>query len=72
MALTGTTWCIQFDEHCLYVTVNHAGAGVLEVFVRGAVMSAGVGLLASQMLRGGGREVAECAGRIRCRLTGVC
>jgi hypothetical protein len=51
--LTGTTWRIRFDEHWLYVTVNHDGRRVLEVFARGAVISAVVGLLASQMLRGG-------------------
>lgn len=51
--LMGTTWRVAFDEHQLYVTVNHDGRRVLEVFVRGGVISAGVGLLASQMLRGG-------------------
>jgi hypothetical protein len=51
--LKGTTWRVQFDEHRLYVTVNHDGRNILEVFVRGVMMSAGVGLLASQMLRGG-------------------
>jgi hypothetical protein len=60
-AASGTMWRIRFDEHRLYVTVNHDGRRVLEVFARGAVSSAGVGLLASQMLRGGFgvKDVAE-------------
>ena len=65
--LSGATWQIQFDEHRLYVTVNHDGGHILEVFVRGAIISAGVGLLASQMLRGGFpvREVARSLSKVQ-------
>ena len=57
--LQGSTWQIPFETQNLYVTVNHDGSRVLEVFVAGPI-SAGVGLLASKMLRGG-FEVAEVA-----------
>jgi hypothetical protein len=50
--LRGWTWQIPFDEQKLYVTVNHDGSRVLEVFIRGPV-SDSVGMLVSQMLRGG-------------------
>jgi ribonucleoside-diphosphate reductase alpha chain len=50
--LQGATWRIPFDERNLYVTVNHDGTNVLEVFATGPI-SEGVGLLASKMLRGG-------------------
>jgi ribonucleoside-diphosphate reductase alpha chain len=50
--LTGATWRIPFDTANLYVTVNHNGQRVLEVFAAGPI-SEGVGLLASKMLRGG-------------------
>src|SRR5262245_61914920 len=51
--LTGSTWQISFDHQNLYVTVNHDGERVLEVFATGAGLSVSVGLLASKMLRGG-------------------
>jgi ribonucleoside-diphosphate reductase alpha chain len=50
--LQGSTWRIPFEGQNLYVTVNHDGQRILEVFVAGPI-SAGVGLLASKMLRGG-------------------
>ncbi|MFL6284616.1 MAG: adenosylcobalamin-dependent ribonucleoside-diphosphate reductase [Pyrinomonadaceae bacterium] len=50
--LAGSTWQIPFEGQNLYVTVNHDGADVLEVFVTGP-MSPSVGKLASKMLRGG-------------------
>jgi ribonucleotide reductase alpha subunit len=50
--LQGSTWRIPFDGQNLYVTVNHDGKSVLEVFATGPI-SEGVGLLASKMLRGG-------------------
>ncbi|HNQ14215.1 MAG TPA: LAGLIDADG family homing endonuclease, partial [Pyrinomonadaceae bacterium] len=50
--LSGSTWRIPFDGVNLYVTVNHNGERVLEVFATGPI-SEGVGLLASKMLRGG-------------------
>lgn len=50
--LQGATWRIPFDTQNLYVTVNHNGEKVLEVFAAGPI-SEGVGLLASKMLRGG-------------------
>ncbi|HKX32547.1 MAG TPA: adenosylcobalamin-dependent ribonucleoside-diphosphate reductase, partial [Blastocatellia bacterium] len=51
--LAGSTWQIKFDHQNLYVTVNHDGQRVLEVFATGAGLSVSVGLLASKMLRGG-------------------
>ncbi|QQS48885.1 MAG: adenosylcobalamin-dependent ribonucleoside-diphosphate reductase [Acidobacteriota bacterium] len=51
--LNGATWQIAFDHQNLYVTVNHDGARVLEIFATGAGLSVSVGLLASKMLRGG-------------------
>lgn len=50
--LQGSTWRIPFDGQNLYVTVNHNGEKVMEVFATGPI-SEGVGLLASKMLRGG-------------------
>ncbi|HZH35466.1 MAG TPA: hypothetical protein VEX64_11535, partial [Pyrinomonadaceae bacterium] len=50
--LRGATWQIPFDGRNLYVTVNHNGQQILEVFATGPI-SEGVGLLASKMLRGG-------------------
>ncbi len=50
--LQGSTWRIPFENQNLYVTVNHDGERILEVFAAGPI-SAGVGLLASKMLRGG-------------------
>lgn len=50
--LQGYTWRIPFDGQNLYVTVNHDGHNVQEVFAAGPI-SGGVGLLASKMLRGG-------------------
>lgn len=48
--LQGSTWKIDFAENKLYVTVNHDGKTVLEVFVAGLI-SNGVGVLASTMLQ---------------------
>ena len=50
--LTGWTWSIPFDSQRLYVTVNHDGERVIEVFSRGP-LSDSVAMLASQMLQGG-------------------
>ncbi|MGI8883631.1 MAG: HNH endonuclease, partial [Pyrinomonadaceae bacterium] len=63
--LTGATWRIPFDERNLYVTVNHDGVNILEVFATGPI-SEGVGLLASKMLRGGFeiREVARSLNKV--------
>ena len=63
--LIGATWRIPFDERNLYVTVNHDGTNVLEVFATGPV-SEGVGLLASKMLRGGFqiKEVARSLNKV--------
>ncbi|MGH7784509.1 MAG: hypothetical protein ACREO5_11790, partial [Candidatus Binatia bacterium] len=57
--LQGSTWRIPFENQNLYVTVNHDGERIMEIFVAGPI-SAGVGLLASKMLRGG-FEVKEVA-----------
>ncbi|MGI8786187.1 MAG: adenosylcobalamin-dependent ribonucleoside-diphosphate reductase [Pyrinomonadaceae bacterium] len=63
--LQGSTWRIPFDNVNLYVTVNHDGSAVLEVFVTGPI-SEGVGLLASRMLRGGFdvKEVARSLNKV--------
>src|SRR5437899_1074538 len=57
--LTGATWRIPFDGQNLYVTVNHDGQMIQEVFATGPI-SGGVGMLASKMLRGG-FDAAEVA-----------
>lgn len=57
--LSGATWQIPFDGQNLYVTVNHDGHVIQEVFATGPI-SGGVGLLASKMLRGG-FDAAEVA-----------
>ncbi|MDQ3799832.1 MAG: adenosylcobalamin-dependent ribonucleoside-diphosphate reductase [Acidobacteriota bacterium] len=63
--LQGATWRIPFDGRNLYVTVNHDGERVLEVFATGPI-SEGVGLLASKMLRGGFelKEVARSLNKV--------
>jgi ribonucleoside-diphosphate reductase alpha chain len=63
--LQGSTWRIPFDNVNLYVTVNHDGEAVLEVFATGPI-SEGVGLLASRMLRGGFdvKEVARSLNKV--------
>jgi ribonucleoside-diphosphate reductase alpha chain len=63
--LQGATWRIPFDGQNLYVTVNHDGQMILEVFATGPI-SGGVGLLASKMLRGGfeAREVARSLNKV--------
>ncbi|HTK37416.1 MAG TPA: adenosylcobalamin-dependent ribonucleoside-diphosphate reductase [Pyrinomonadaceae bacterium] len=63
--LQGSTWRIPFENQNLYVTVNHDGDRILEVFVAGPI-SAGVGLLASKMLRGGfeANEVANSLNKV--------
>ena len=63
--LQGSTWRIPFDGVNLYVTVNHDGQQVLEIFATGPI-SEGVGLLASKMLRGGfdAKEVARSLNKV--------
>jgi ribonucleoside-diphosphate reductase alpha chain len=63
--LAGWTWRIPFDGQNLYVTVNHDGNRVLEVFAAGP-LSVSVGLLASKMLRGGfgTEEVARSLNKV--------
>lgn len=63
--LQGSTWQIPFEHQNLYVTVNHDGTAIREVFVAGPI-SPGVGLLASKMLRGGfnAREVAHSLNKV--------
>jgi hypothetical protein len=51
--LEGWTWRIQIESAKVYVTVNHDGAQVLEVFVSNGPLSPSVGLLASKMLQAG-------------------
>ena len=63
--LAGYTWQIPFDGQNLYVTVNHDGVDILEVFGAGP-LSPSVGMLASKMLRGGftSDEVVSCLNKI--------
>ncbi len=63
--LQGSTWRIPFDGMNLYVTTNHDGKNVLEIFATGPI-SEGVGLLASRMLRGGFdvKEVARSLNKV--------
>lgn len=63
--LQGSTWRIPFDDRNLYVTVNHDGEHVREIFATGPI-SEGVGLLASKMLRGGfdTKEVARSLNKV--------
>jgi ribonucleoside-diphosphate reductase alpha chain len=63
--LSGATWQIPFDGQNLYVTVNHDGQMIQEVFATGPI-SGGVGLLASKMLRGGfdASEVAHSLNKV--------
>lgn len=63
--LQGSTWRISFDNQYLYVTVNHNGERIMEVFATGPI-SQGVGLLASKMVRGGFevREVARSLNKV--------
>ena len=63
--LSGSTWRIPFDGVNLYVTVNHNGEKVLEIFATGPI-SEGVGLLASRMLRGGfdAKEVSRSLNKV--------
>jgi len=63
--LQGSTWRIPFETQNLYVTVNHDGEKILEIFCAGPI-SPGVGLLASKMLRGGfeAREVAYSLNKV--------
>ena len=63
--LRGATWQIPFDGQNLYVTVNHDGHMIQEVFATGPI-SGGVGLLASKMLRGGfdASEVAHSLNKV--------
>jgi len=63
--LQGSTWRIPFENQNLYVTVNHDGQKILEVFCAGPI-SPGVGLLASKMLRGGfeANEVAYSLNKV--------
>ncbi len=63
--LQGSTWRIPFEGQNLYVTVNHDGNSIREIFCAGPI-SPGVGLLASKMLRGGfeAREVAHSLNKV--------
>lgn len=63
--LQGSTWRIPFEGQNLYVTVNHDGDSIREIFVAGPI-SQGVGLLASKMLRGGftAKEVAHSLNKV--------
>lgn len=64
--MQGWTWQIPFDGANLYVTVNHDGKRILEVFTTGPLVSSSVGMLASKMLRGGFgvRDVARSLNKV--------
>ncbi len=49
--LSGKTWKFNLEQEPLYITVNHNGSSILEVFAIGPISSS-VGLLISKMLRG--------------------
>lgn len=51
--LAGWTWAFSLDGAKVYVTVNHDGYRVLELFVSNGPLSPSVGLLASKMLQRG-------------------
>jgi ribonucleoside-diphosphate reductase alpha chain len=65
--LQGSSWQIKFESGNLYVTVNRDERHIMEVFVTGPISSS-VGMLASQMLRGGfhamelARTLDKCTG----------
>ena len=65
--LQGSSWRIKFESGNLYVTVNRDERHIMEVFVTGPISSS-VGMLASQMLRGGfhamelARTLDKCTG----------
>lgn len=63
--LHGATWRIRFEERKLYVTINHDGKQILEIFASGPI-SGGVGFLASKMLRRGFsvKEVAHSLNKV--------
>lgn len=67
--LQGSTWVIDFDGRKLYVTVNHDGVKVLEVFASGFI-SNGVGILASTMLQSDCFSTAEVARKLD-KITGT-
>lgn len=67
--LQGSTWVIEFDGHKLYVTVNHDGEKVLEVFASGFI-SNGVGILASTMLQSDCFSTEEVARKLD-KITGT-
>lgn len=67
--LQGSTWNIDFDGHKLYVTVNHDGDKVLEVFAAGLI-SNGVGILASTMLQSDCFTTEEVARKLN-KITGT-
>lgn len=49
--LAGWTWAFSLDGAKVYVTINHDGYRVLELFVSNGPLSPSVGLLASKMLQ---------------------
>jgi hypothetical protein len=64
--LSGWTWRIAVDGAKIYVTVNHDGGRILEVFVSNGPLSPSVGLLASRMLQAGfsPKEVARLLDKV--------
>lgn len=64
LELFGWTWRVSFERQKLFVTVNHDGANILEVFVT-EMLSNGIGLLTSKMLQSGCFSVREVAGSLK-------
>ena len=64
--LSGWTWRISVEGAKIYVTVNHDGGRILEVFVSNGPLSPSVGLLASRMLQAGfpAKEVARLLDKV--------
>lgn len=67
--LAGWTWCVKFENLKLFVTINHDGEKILEVFVT-EMLSNGIGLLASKMLQSGCFSVNEVARSLR-KINGI-
>lgn len=64
LELSGWTWCIEFEQQKLFVTINHDGKKILEVFVT-EMLSNGIGLLTSKMLQSGCFTAREVASSLR-------
>ena len=62
--LSGATWQIPFDGANLYVTVNHNGQQILEVFATGPISGGGAARLEDAARRVDAREVARSLNKV--------